>query len=269
MKTYRNIQGVPDFIEKIFGEKASNYVVLIPIINEGDRIISELRRAKKHKISKLVDIVLCDGGSVDGCTDEGKIKNLDVNTLLIKEGTGRQGAQLRMGIWWALDRGYEGIITIDGNNKDSIEDIPKFISKLQEGYDFVQGSRFLRGGKAVRTPLSRLFAVKFLHAPIISLTAHKRFTDTTNAYRAYSSRYLLDSRVKPLRDCFNTYELLAYLSVRASQIGLNTCEVPVKRIYPRKGKLPTKISFFKGNMELIKILLMNALGKYNPREDSR
>ena len=26
-----------------------------------------------------------------------------------------------MGFWWALERGYEGIITIDGNNKDSIE----------------------------------------------------------------------------------------------------------------------------------------------------
>ena len=66
-----------------------------------------------------------------------------------------------------------------------------------------------------------------------------------------------------------TYELLAYLSVRASQIGLKTCEIPVKRIYPRKGKFPTKISFFKGNMELLKILLLNALGKYNPTEDKR
>lgn len=44
-----------------------------------------------------------------------------------------------MGIYWALERGYRGVITIDGNNKDSIEDIPRFIQKLEEGYDFVQG----------------------------------------------------------------------------------------------------------------------------------
>jgi hypothetical protein len=269
MRKYKNIQGVPEFAAKEFEKKIAEYVVLIPIINEGDRIIEELRRAKKHKISKFADIVLCDGGSVDGCTDESRLKDLGVNTLLIKEGPGKQGAQLRMGIWWAFNRGYKGIITIDGNNKDSIEDVPDFICKLKEGYDFVQGSRFLKGGRAIRTPLFRLMAVRFLHAPIISLTAHRHFTDTTNAYRAYSTRYLQHPKVKPLRNCFMTYELLAYLSVRASQIGLKTCEIPVKRIYPRKGKFPTKISFFKGNMELLKILLLNALGKYNPTEDKR
>jgi dolichol-phosphate mannosyltransferase len=169
-----------------------------------------------------------------------------------------------MGIRWALDRGYQGIITIDGNNKDSIEDVPKFIKKLQEGYDLVQGSRFLPGGKAINTPLSRLLAVKLIHAPVISLTARQKFTDTTNAYRAYSARYLLDERVRPLRDIFMTYELLAYLSVRATQIGMRACEIPVTRAYPARGKVPTKISFFKGNSELLKILFKNALGAYTP-----
>ena len=106
--------------------------------------------------------------------------------------------------------------------------------------------------------------MKLIHAPIISLTAHQRFTDTTNAYRAYSKKYLTDERVSPLRDIFMTYELLAYLSVRATQIGLKACEIPVTRAYPKKGKTPTKISFFKGNSELMKILLRNAKGMYNP-----
>ena len=48
-----------------------------------------------------------------------------------------------MGIWWALQRGYQGVITIDGNNKDSIEDVLRFIEKLVEGYDLIQGSRFV------------------------------------------------------------------------------------------------------------------------------
>ena len=52
-----------------------------------------------------------------------------------------------MGIWWALQRGYQGIITIDGNNKDSIEDIPHFIEKLKAGYDLVQGSRLSPHGQ--------------------------------------------------------------------------------------------------------------------------
>ena len=106
--------------------------------------------------------------------------------------------------------------------------------------------------------------MRLIHAPIISLTAHQRFTDTTNAYRGYSARYLSDERVQPLRDIFMTYELLAYLSVRATQIGMRACEIPVTRAYPRTGKTPTKISFLKGNQELMKILFKNAAGDYNP-----
>lgn len=262
---YEKQKGVPKFESAEYKEKSKEYVVLIPIINEGDRILKELRRAQKNNVSEYADIVICDGGSTDGCTDERKLRKLDVNTLLVKQDEGKQGAQLRMGIWWALERGYKGVITIDGNNKDSIEDVPHFIDKLKEGYDLIQGSRFIKGGKAINTPFIRTLSVRLIHAPVISLTAHQRFTDTTNAYRAYSAKYLTDKRVQPLRDIFMTYELLAYLSVRATQIGLKACEIPVTRAYPKKGKTPTKISFFKGNSELMKILFKNLFGAYNPK----
>lgn len=261
---YEKQEGVPQFECTEYEKRTRDYVVLIPIINEGDRIHKELKRAYDHNISDYADIVICDGGSTDGCTDEKKLKKLQVNTLLVKQDTGKQGAQLRMGIWWALQRGYKGIITVDGNNKDSIEDVPKFIEKLKEGYDLIQGSRFVKGGKAINTPFIRTVSVKLIHAPIISITAKQRFTDTTNAYRAYSERYLRDERVKPLRDVFMTYELLAYLSVRATQLGYKACEIPVTRAYPKKGKTPTKISFFKGNSELMKILFKNLFGAYKP-----
>ncbi len=263
---YEKQPGVPRFECMEYAEKTRDYAVLIPIINEGSRIHKELKRAKAHHISSYADIVICDGGSTDGCTDERILRKLEVNTLLVKQDEGKQGAQLRMGIWWALKRGYKGIITIDGNNKDSIEDVKAFIKKLKKGYDMVQGSRFIKGGHAVNTPLVRYLSVKFIHAPIISLTARQHFTDTTNAFRAYSARYLLDERVQPLRDIFMTYELLAYLSVRASQLGMRACEIPVTRAYPKAGKTPTKISFFKGNAELMKILLRNARGAYNPAD---
>lgn len=264
---YDKKEGVPRFECREYSPKSKDYVVLIPIINEGSRIHKELFRAYKAGVSEYADIVICDGGSTDGSTEEKKMRKLSVNTLLIKKDIGKQGAQLRMGIWWAIQRGYQGIITIDGNNKDSIEDVPRFIEKLQEGYDFIQGSRFLTGGKAINTPFIREVSVKMIHAPVISLTAKQRFTDTTNAYRAYSVRYLTDERVQPLRDIFMTYELLAYLSVRASQLGYKVCEIPVTRRYPARGKTPTKISFFKGNSQLMKILFKNLFGAYKPRNN--
>ncbi len=262
---YEAKSGVPRFECTQYNEKSKDYAVLIPIINEGNRIHKELYRAKKHNVSHYADIIICDGDSTDGCTEEKKLRKLDVNTLLVKKDEGKQGAQLRMGIFFALKRGYKGIITIDGNNKDSIEDVPRFIEKLKEGYDLVQGSRFLKGGRAINTPPIRLISVRLIHAPVISLTARHHFTDTTNAYRAYSSAYLSDTRVQPLRDIFMTYELLAYLSVRASQLGMKVCEIPVTRAYPKAGKTPTKISFFKGNADLMKILIKNALGSYAPK----
>lgn len=262
---YKKQEGVPAFSSTEYRAKEKDYVVLIPIINEGERIHRELMRAKKSLVAAYADIVICDGGSTDGCTDEEKLREMQVNTLLIKQDAGKQGAQLRMGIWWALQRGYKGIITIDGNDKDSIEDVPRFIEKLEEGYDFVQGSRFIKGGKAINTPWIRNISVRLIHAPVISLTAGQRFTDTTNAYRAYSVRYLTDERVKPLREVFMTYELLAYLSVRATRLGYRACEIPVTRAYPKGEKTPTKISFFKGNSELMKILIKNAFGAYNPQ----
>ena len=261
---YEKQPGVPKFECFEYEKRKKDYVVLIPIINEGERIKKELQRAAKYKVSEYADIVICDGGSSDGCTEESKLKSLQVNTLLVKQDVGKQGAQLRMGIWWALQRGYEGIITIDGNNKDSIEDIPGFIEKLDEGYDFIQGSRFLKGGHEINTPLIRLISVRLIHAPLISLTAGQRFTDTTNAYRAYSRRYLENPEVCPLRDIFVSYELLAYLSVRATQLGMKACEIPVTRRYPKGVKTPTKISLFKGNYELVKILIANLFGGYNP-----
>ena len=187
--------GVPAFEYFEYEQRTSDYVVLIPVINEGERILKELYRAYKHHIADYADIVICDGGSTDGSLEERRLKKLQVNALLVKKDTGRQGAQLRMGIYWALRRGYRGVITIDGNYKDSIEDVPRFIQKLEEGYDFVQGSRFIKGGRAVNTPFVRHIAVRLIHAPVISLTAGQHFTDTTNAYRAYSSRYLSDEQI--------------------------------------------------------------------------
>ena len=267
MKTYSisNLPGVPDYNAWELADKRSAYCLLIPVINEGARILTELGRAQRAGIDRLCDIIICDGGSDDGSVKPETMELYGVNTLLVKTGPGKQGAQLRMGLYFALQRDYKGVLTIDGNNKDSIEDVPRFIEKLQQGYDLVQGSRFVQGGHAVNTPPVRYAAVRLIHAPVTSLAARQWFTDTTNDYRAYSREYLTHPEVRPLRDVFMGYELLAYLSVRATQLGLKACEVPVERAYPKNEPAPTKIKGFKGNSNLLKILFAALAGKYDPQ----
>lgn len=266
METIQNIPGVPDYTVRAFAEKKSECCLLIPVINEGKRILAELDRAKAAGVPGLVDILLCDGGSTDGSMEPAGLAARGVNGLLTKTGPGKQGAQLRMGLHYALERGYRGVLTIDGNNKDSIESVPLFLQKLGQGYGLVQGSRFIKGGRAVNTPPSRWLAVRLIHAPLISLAARHWFTDTTNAYRAYSRAYLTHPAVQPFRDVFSGYELLAYLSVRATQLGFSAREVPVERAYPKAGPTPTKIRGLKGNSNLLGILFAALAGKYDPEK---
>ncbi|WP_342479116.1 glycosyltransferase family 2 protein [Paenibacillus sp. FSL H7-0350] len=252
---------VPKYDITELSEKRMKYCVCIPVINEGEKIKKQLD--KIAPFSSIVDIIILDGGSTDGSLGLTYLRDKGVRTLLVKKDTGKLSAQLRMGFAYALNQGYEGIITVDGNNKDSVESIPLFTKKLEEGYDFVQGSRYVPGGREINTPLSRKIAIKLIHAPVISMIAGFHYTDTTNGFRAHSSKFLLDNQVRPFRSVFNTYELLAYLSVRSARLGYKIIEIPVERVYPI-GKVPTKISPLRGNLLLMKILLELALKRYNP-----
>ena len=255
---------IPAFTETVLHETRTPYCLVIPVINEGERIRDELRQIHHTGVSGQMDVILADGGSTDGSLDLAFLKSVGVSALLTKTGPGRLSAQLRMGYAWALARGYEGIVTIDGNGKDSVDSIPLFVEGLNNGVDYVQASRFITGGNDVNAPLMRVLAIRLIHAPCISLAARHWFTDTTQGFRAYSRRYLLDERVQPFRDCFQRYELLAYLSVRATQIGYKVQEVPTTRSYPATGTLPTKISPVHGSVELLRTLFSACLGNYNP-----
>jgi len=70
------------------------------------------------------------------------------------------------------------------------------------------------------------------------------------------------------REIFDSYELLFYIPIRASRIGLRVCEVPVKRSYPKSGQIPTKIRGINSYLNLIKILAYAVIGKYNPSKSS-
>ena len=253
---------VPEFRCIEFNKKRSDVCVCIPVINEGHRINNLLGRMSY--LVNTTDILIADGGSSDGSLEEDFLLKSGVRSLLTKVGPGKLSAQLRMAMAYAIEQGYTGIVTIDGNNKDDPKAIPGFISKLEDGYDFIQGSRYMPGGQGVNTPFIRHMAIKFLHVPLISLSARYRYTDTTCGFRAYNIRFLLDKRIQPFRNVFWSYELLFYLAVCAAQLGFRLTEIPTTRSYPAKGKAPTKISCFRGNINLLRILLKTVFVGYYP-----
>lgn len=254
---------IPDFRVDEFFPKSSDYCVFVFVINEGERIQNQLRSMRTY--AKSIDIIVADGGSSDGSLERGFLKEQKVRALLTKTGEGKLSAQMRMAFAWALHEGYIGIIIVDGNGKDDISAIPDFISLLKEGYDHVQGSRFVAGGKAVNTPLSREIGLRLIHAPLISIAARERHTDTTNGFRGYSAKLLRDEEISIFRDIFTTYELHYYLAIESSRRKkYKTIETPVTRTYPKKGKTPTKISPIKGNLHILGALFNAVTGKYKP-----
>ena len=256
------VPGVPAHEQHILGPKRHRYCVAVFVINEGERVRKQLRQMSS--LADRIDIIVADGGSTDGSLALDTLDEFKLRALLIKRGPGKLSAQMRMAIAFAMAEGYEGIVVIDGNGKDDPSAIPKFIELLDAGYDHIQGSRYVPGGMGINTPLSRTIGVKLLHAPLISLAAGARYTDTTNGFRAYSRRLLTDPRVQPLRDIFVAYELHYYLAIRAARLGFRVIETPVTRSYPTTGKTPTKISPVKGNLLILRTLAAAALGKFNP-----
>jgi dolichol-phosphate mannosyltransferase len=254
---------VPSFEETVFFKKAKKYCLVIPVINEGQRIRDQLLRIKDAALP--VDVIVADGGSTDGSLEPNFTKAAGVTAVLTKTGPGKLSAQLRMAYAWCIQQGYEGIVTIDGNGKDKVDSVAGMVEKLEEGFDYVQGSRYLRGGGAENTPLERTIANRLIHAPILSLAGRHWFTDTTNGFRAYSVEYLLDPKVQPFRNVFNKYELLFYLTVRAGQIGRKVGHFPVIRRYPPKSAVPTKINGIAGKMDVFRQTIAAAVGKYSPK----
>ena len=89
----KNLNGVPDYTAAEFEGRRSDYCLLIPVINEGARILTELGRAENAGINKICDIVICDGGSTDGSKKLDNQHQNGVNTLMPKTGPRKQTAQ--------------------------------------------------------------------------------------------------------------------------------------------------------------------------------
>lgn len=254
---------LPEFVEAVYAVKHHAHALVIPVINEGDRIRDQLLRIRNANLA--VDVIVADGGSTDGSLDADFVYPLGVRAVLTKKGPGKLSAQLRMAYAWCIRQDYQGIVTIDGNGKDGVEAVRLFIEKLEAGYDYVQGSRYVNGGLAENTPLERAFGNRLIHAPLLSLAGRTWLTDTTNGFRGYSVCYLLHPAVQPFRNVFMNYELLFYLTVRAGQLKLKVTQVPVRRSYPAGKAVPTKIIGLGAKADVLRQTIAAVLGRFSPR----
>lgn len=109
---------IPKYQSYIFSEKKNKYALLIPVINEGERFVSQMNKMKENNIFNICDVFICDGGSKDNSSNPDFIKNYGCVGLLINVSDKKgQGVQLKQGFYQTMEMGYEGAIMVDGNDK--------------------------------------------------------------------------------------------------------------------------------------------------------
>lgn len=159
--------------------KSSKIIAIVPAYNEEKIILSVLKELKKE----VNEIVIIDDGSKDMTAELAEKEGVSVLKHLINLG---QGASLKTGLEFALQKGADIVVTFDADGQHKASEIKKIVKPIIEGEcEVVLGSRFLEDKSNI--PALRKFILKI--ATIFSkLSLGLEITDTHNGFRALSRK---------------------------------------------------------------------------------
>jgi dolichol-phosphate mannosyltransferase len=211
-------------------------IAVIPVYDEVGKIGKVLARFTNPAVDEICLVVDCPSKAI---LHEIKTatKKIGVPVHIIKNAQRKGiGYAIREGIRYALHEGYDIIVVMAGNNKDDPREIPRLLAPIvKDGYDYVQGSRFLPGGKREKTPIFRGIFNRIF--PFIwTLLTNVRCTDVTNGFRAYKTKIFKDKRFKIWQSWLNGYELEYYIHYKILTLGYKIREVPVSKTYSFRHK---------------------------------
>jgi glycosyltransferase involved in cell wall biosynthesis len=225
---------------RIRPEILTNYAILIPCLNEGNRLINTVMNLE-NELGGEFDLILVDGGSTDGSIQHLTKTPLRILQSIIITNKGRGlSHDLHVGFTEVADK-YEYVMTLDGNNKDDVGKIRNIFNfAASNKIDFTQGSRFRSGGISRNLPRDRYLGIKFFISPIISIVSRKIFTDPTNQCRIFSKKAITCLSKTNINN-FKRYDFFFFIPIKLSRSGYSTSEFPVTRSYPDDGSIPTHI----------------------------
>ncbi|MCU0483541.1 MAG: glycosyltransferase family 2 protein, partial [Chloroflexi bacterium] len=116
---------------------AERLLALVPAHDEGPRITAVVTAARAH-----LPVLVVDDGSADDTAARAKAAGALVFRQVPNRG---KGAALQAGFRWALDEGWDAVITLDADGQHDPAEIPRFVDAWRQGRpDLVIGRRDFR-----------------------------------------------------------------------------------------------------------------------------
>lgn len=168
--------------------------VVIPAYNEERNIgkcLEELQRVLREKHAIPHEIIVVNDNSTDGTAEVVvmAMKEDPAIRLVSRTPPGGFGRAVRSGL--EAVRG-DVVVIYMADLSDDPEDVVAYYRKIQEGYDCVFGSRFIRGAQVTNYPRIKLLVNRIVNT-CIKWLFWTPYNDLTNAFKAY--------RTSVLRDC--------------------------------------------------------------------
>ena len=201
-------------------KKINKIFVIIPAYNEERTIHCVINKILKH----IPNVIVIDDGSTDNTREE--ITDLPITILCNDFNQGKDAALLR-GFTYAEPHKPSGIITIDADSQHDPDDIPKFLSAVnQHPNHVILGARLIGRQDAPKKNRRANSIADFF----ISWAAGQHIVDSQSGFRYYPMALLkkhIDdaSRVKHF-----TFE--SEILINAAREGYTTLSIPIKSFYP-------------------------------------
>jgi glycosyltransferase involved in cell wall biosynthesis len=223
------------------GESAAcELSVVMPCLNEADTLATCIQKAqlafREHQIDG--EIVIADNGSTDGSIDIAQ----GLGARVVRVAEKGYGRALMEGI--SASRG-RFIIMGDADDSYDFTEIPRFLTKLREGNDLVQGCR-LPSGEGKIKPGAMPFLHRWLGNPMFSFLVQKMFQAPINDVYCGFRGFTKELFEKLEQQCVGM-EFATEMIVRSSLCGKKIAEVPIT-LYPdgRKAHGPHLRTFRDG-----------------------
>lgn len=216
-------------------------LIAIPAYRE-ERSIGEIVSAVRRRLP--YDVLVVNDGSPDETSRIAREAGAIVLDLPCNLGI---GGAVQTAFIYAVSKGYDALVRVDGDGQHEIEDIPRVLQPILAGEaDAVIGSRFL-GDSGYQGSIPRIFGIRYFRF-LVNLLTGFRVTDPTSGFFAINRRLIEFYSLHYPSDYpeVDAYILMHRLKARA-------VEVPVRMYARTEGK--SSITAFRSLYYLVKVTL--------------